>query len=454
MKADVIELIAVAYEKYKTIRATAKALGMSSTTVWRGVRLSQGKPTDYHSVKRVKEQDLGIPEDPGHGVRDRSNGKIRTIDSRSIKTLYGLLEAAEVDESWVCTRHKVNSWQALGKDGETHQLHQVTAHLERANDFWVAPITVENHIKRKPRKSEPAERVALIVPDTQHGFRSVENLRVPGLREWKPLHDRQAIDCVLRAAEKLGPDRLTHVVLLGDHLDLSPWSTRWATTPDSLQTTNAAMRELYAGLLRPLRELAPYAEIVMMMGNHEARIEDFLHARAPEASTLRPADTLDAKPSLDLETLLALDSLDIKLIAPYGRPYWLFDEIKIIHGNKARNRGGMTAAEYLKTATSSIIYGHIHRLEMAQARIQVPSGSRLVTAASPGCLASCEMGVVPARAGTAPDWQSGFGVVYQVDDSHSIQMIPIVDGVAVLEGQIIRGIDDLEAIREATGIPF
>ena len=447
MSGKLEKMIIDAYAKHKSVRKAAEELGISKSTVWRCLRRAQGLPVDYET-----KRDKLLTGDKA--VEDTTVGDRRALSGANIKTLEELLAAAEVDESWVCTRHKVNSWQALGKDGDIRQLHQVTAHLERANDFWVAPITVENHIKRKPRKSEPAERVALIVPDTQHGFRSIENLRAPGLREWKPLHDRQAIDCVLRAAEKLGPDRLTHVVLLGDHLDLSPWSTRWATTPDSLQTTNAAMRELYAGLLRPLRELAPYAEIVMMMGNHDSRIEDFLHARAPEAAGIKPADRLDSKPSLSLSTLLALDSLDISLIGPYGKPYWLFDSIKIIHGNKAKNRGGMTAAEYLKTATSSLIYGHIHRLELAQTRLQTPDGDRVVTAASPGCLASCEMGVVPGRAGSPPDWQTGFGVVYQVDDRHSIQMIPILDGVAVLEGEVIRGVNDLDAIREATGIPF
>ena len=117
------------------------------------------------------------------------------------------------------------------------------------------------------------------------------------------------------------------------------------------------MRELYAGLLRPLRELLPRAEMAYTIGNHEARIEDYLHNKAPEASTLRTADTIDGKPILTLSKLLALDSLDIDLVEPYGRPYWLFDQIKVVHGSIARGRGGATAAEYLKTATSSMIYG-------------------------------------------------------------------------------------------------
>ena len=435
--------ILAAYQLHGSIRKTAVALNMPNMTVWRAVnRASSGA-----SEKRD-------PTPSGDdSIVDQVEGRGRVIASRGVTSLQDLLSVAGVNDEWICTRHKVNTWQALGKDSEKIQLHQVTAHLTRANDFWVNPITVENPIKRTVKPAQSSQGLALLVPDTQHGYRAVEDLSKPGLRDWQPLHDRAAIDCVLQVAEHL-KDRITHVVFLGDHLDLAPWSTRWKTSPDLLMTTNAALRELYAGLLRPLRETLPSAEMVYVMGNHDARIEDFLAERAPEASTLMSADTVDNKPLLTIENLLALDSLDIELIAPYGRPYWLFDEIKIFHGNKAKNRGGATAAEYLKTATSSIIYGHIHRLELAQSRIETPGGHKVVTAASPGCLSRCELGVVPGRAGSPPDWQTGFGLVEKVDDWHSVNLYPILDGRCVVNGQVFHGDGGVEKIREATGIPF
>ena len=433
-----------AYEALGSVRKVSRDLNLPRMAVWRAVRRFQGLPTDKGPTKKI-------------GLQDETKGNKRTITSNNVQTLDQLLDAANVGDDWIVTRFKANAWQALGKDSEIMQLHQVTANLERANEFWVTPITTDKPIKRTPWKKERPSGCALIVPDTQHGFRVTEDMTKPGLRSWKPLHDRRAIDCVLKVAEQLA-DKITDVILLGDHLDLSPWSTRWPTTPDSLQTTNAAMRELYAGLLRPLRELLPHATIAYTIGNHENRIEDYLQNKAPEASTLRTADTVDGKPVLTLGSLLALDSLDIELIEPYNRPYWLFPEtanpIKVIHGNLARNRGGATAAEYLKTATSSMIYGHIHRLELAQARIQTADGDKLITVGSPGCLTDCSMGVVPAKTGTSPDWQTGIGLAYEVDDGHSIQMIPIIDGVAVVEGNVVRGVDDIDAIRKATGIPF
>ena len=435
-----------AYLRLGTVRAAAAALGLSRMTAWRAIQ----------RVKVAKsERALIMPsstQDPIH-LDDEIIGDSRTLTSTQIKTLDDLLDAAEIKDDWIVTKFKANAWQSLGKDSQVIQLHQVTAHLDRANDFWLTPIEVENPIRRKPWATAQPDGLALIVPDTQHGFRVVEDLTAPGMRRWVPMHDRKAIDCVLKICEML-KNRITHVVFLGDHLDLAPWSTRWPSTPDTKQTTNAAMRELYANLLRPIREMCPSAKAVYCLGNHEARIADFLAAKAPEASTLRTADSLEDKPVLSLQRLLALDSLDIELIEPYGKPYWLFDSIKVIHGSKAKNQGGATAAEYLRTATSSIIYGHIHRLEMAQKLLDTPDGQKLITAASPGCLTSLDQGIVPARAGAAPDWQTGVGLAYEVDDGHSISMIPIVDGVAVVEGHVIRGVDDIDAIRSATGIPF
>ena len=435
-----------AYKRLNSVRAAAKALGLSRMSAWRAIQ----------RVKVAKnERALIVPNSTPDAIEldDEIIGDTRKITSKNIKTLDDLLSAANVGEDWIVTRFKANTWQALAKDSEVIQLHQVTAHLERANDFWLTPITVEEPIRRKPWATGQPDGLALIVPDTQHGFRVVEDLTAPGMRRWVPMHDRKAIDCVLKICEML-KNRITHVVFLGDHLDLAPWSTRWPSTPDTKQTTNAAMRELYAGLLKPIREMCPSAECVYTIGNHESRIADFLAAKAPEASTLRTADSLEDDPVLSLKRLLALDSLDIELIEPYGKPYWLFDSIKVIHGSKAKNQGGATAAEYLRSATSSIIYGHIHRLEMAQKLLETPDGKKLITAASPGCLTSINQGVVPARAGSAPDWQTGVGLAYEVDDGHSITMIPIVDGVAVVEGNVIRGVDDIDAIREATGIPF
>lgn len=443
MKRPSDEQILTAYHIHGSIRKTAIALDMPNMTVWRAVNRAKNNATKTNTSVMSA----------GDGIVDEVEGSSRVLASRDVKSLNDLLSAAGVTDDWVCTKHKVNTWQALGKDSEKIQLHQVTAHLTRANDFWVSPITVENPIKRTARPAQSSQGLALLVPDTQHGYRAVEDLSKPGLRDWQPLHDRAAIDCVLQVAEHL-KDRITHVVFLGDHLDLAPWSTRWKTSPDLLMTTNAALRELYAGLLRPLRETLPSAEMVYVMGNHDARIEDFLAERAPEASTLMPADTVDNKPLLTIENLLALDSLDIQVIGPYGATYWLFDDIKIFHGNKAKNQGGATAAEYLKTATSSIIYGHIHRLELAQSRIDTPGGHKVITAASPGCLSRCELGVVPGRAGSPPDWQTGFGLVEKVDDWHSVNLYPILDGRCVMDGQVFHGDGSVEKIREATGIPF
>jgi predicted phosphodiesterase len=329
----------------------------------------------------------------------------------------------------------------------------VKAHLERAPSFFVQPVEPVEPMPRVPRERTSDVRCALIVPDIQAGFRRIEDNKSPGGYRWVPLHDRKAMNAVLQIAEAYS-HQIDTVVHLGDHLDLAPWSTRWTSDSSLKYTSNAALRELYAGFLVPLREILPHAHMVYMEGNHEKRIEDALASKLGEASTLRTADTLDGHSLLSIPSLLALDSIDVEYIAPYGKVWWLYDQIRISHGSVARRGGGNTAAEYLKRATSSAIWGHTHRLEMAQKRLTTPKGIEIITAASPGCLCRSEIGVVPGVLGNPPDWQQGVGLVYENNGKHSMHMIPIVDGVAIFNGEVFEGEDIPEEWAERTGLPF
>jgi len=155
---------------------------------------------------------------------------------------------------------------------------------------------------------------------------------------------------------------------------------------------------------------------------------------------------------MDVASLLALDSLDIEYIGrPYGRPLWLYDSIRIVHGFKVGGPG-KTASKYLADATSSIIWGHTHRLEVAMTRKETPDGPKFFQAGSPGCLCRTGFGVVPGRAGNSYDWQNGFMLVYEKDGRHQFVTYPIIDGRTFIDGCLIEGKDD-EARRQAlTGL--
>ena len=435
------EKIKKLYIELGSIRAVARELNLAASTV------------HYHLTKNT-----ALIEPPEEQPKPKARPKIdikhegdrATIVGKGIVNLDHLLEAADLDEDWVCTKHTLNTWQALGKDSEIHQMHQVKAYLERAPSFFVQGLDPMPNYKRKPLDVAPAIKTALIIPDSQHGFRRIENISQPGGYDWQPLHDRAACDVVLQAAELLEPDE---IILLGDMLDLAPWSTRWTADPSVRFTTNATLRELYAGFLRPLRAAAPHAHIRFMEGNHEKRITDAIISKLDEAHGLRSADTLDGSELLNIPSLLALDTLDIEYFAPYGKAFWLFDQIRIQHGTKARP-GGETASAYLRNATSSIIWGHVHRLEMAQKTIQTPDGPQIITASSPGCLCRTD-GAVPHAGGDYLDWQQGFGIVYEDEDGQtSQQLVPIQNGKAVLYGHTITGDGSAKHAMSRTGLPF
>ena len=437
------ETIRTLYMQLGSIRAVARELNLAPSTV------------HYHLSKTRSLIDP--PDEAPSEIKPRTKIDIKhegdraTIVGKGIINLDDLIAAADLDDSWLCTKHTLNSWQALGKDNATVQLHQVKAYLERAPSFFVQGLDPMPTYKRKPATLAPVNKTALIIPDSQHGFRRVENVASPGGYDWQPMHDRAACDVVLQAAELLQPQE---IILLGDMLDLGPWSTRWTSDPSMRFTTNATLRELYAAFLRPLRALCPEARIIYLEGNHEKRIQDAIIGKLDEAHGLRTADTLDGNEVLTVQNLLALHTLDIEYLAPYGAAYWLFDDIRIQHGAKARP-GGQTANAYLNGATSSRIFGHMHRFEMAQRKIQTPDGTKIITAATPGCLCRTD-GAVPHSGGDYLDWQQGFGIVYQDAETKqtSTHLIPITNGTAVIYGHTIKGDGTAEHAQKLTGLPF
>ena len=431
---DVVKL----YKELKTIRRVAEDLGIAASTV------------HYHLSKNSELVPPPQPKPRKRAKLDiRRDGDRIVVTAKGIKNLDDLIRAADLDDSWVCIKHTLNTWQALGKDSEVIQLHQVKAYFERAPRFFVEPLEPMRTYKREKATTKPAKRCALIIPDSQHGFRRIEDNSKAGGYRWEPLHDRAACDVVIQAADLLQPDE---IILLGDMVDGAAWSTRWQVSPDLRYTTNATMRELYAGLLVPLRLSCPTAKIVFMEGNHEKRVQDALTAKLCEGVGLRAADTLNGDELITIETLLALDSLDIEYFGPYGAAYWLYDKIRIQHGTKARP-AGETSSAYLRNAISSVIFGHVHRLELAQKKIQTPKGPEVITAMSPGCLCRTD-GAVPHAGGDFLDWQQGFGIVYESDGETSIQVVPINNGSAILHGHKITGDGSKATAMSRTGLPF
>lgn len=395
---------------------------------------------------------LELPRPTERGTVVENHGD--TIEARHTDTeinarimnVADLVEVANIDLTrWEIAAHKVNTWSTVtkGDDGTptVTRLWQVSASLRPRVipliplDWPPPPVFVVPSEIRAPDDT----RVAVVLPDMQIGFRWRD---LDTGRPWlEPYHDRAAIDAALQAIARIQPDT---VILIGDNLDFQALSTRWAFGDEARRTTATAIRE-YAWLLHRLREIAPTAEIVYMLGNHEARLTKFLDERAGElAGLVHP----DGRAALCLRSLLGLDALQIATHA-YPQPYWLWGRVEIEHGRAVRAGGGATAAAVLAKREHSVVYGHIHRAELAQRTVEGPTGRRQILAGSPGCLCRTD-GVVPGS--DRPDWQQGIGVLTLAPDGdEDLQLLRIQRGRLFLGGTAIQGRDYTEELVESTG---
>jgi len=417
-------------------------------TEWSGGYVTQ------HSARKIMKH-LNLPRGEQTGrvkalnrIDDSSATPLdREISSKgaSIQTLQQLLDAADVDEKeWCVTHWKANSWEQATKIRERLQkisLYQVKATLERRIEATYRPAEPAQKFVRIDHPARKSRlKHAVIVPDLQMGF------------AWKnryqyldPMHDRAAMAAVVNLIREIKPH---YVILLGDMLDLAPWSTRFPRKPEYKQTTQPVIDELH-WWLADIRSVAPGAEILYMAGNHEERMHKAMIEKLPEATYL--AKAFQDSPALSVRNLLRLDDLNIEYIGPYGEDWWLWDSVRITHGTKVRSGGGATAVAIAKTARWSEVYGHVHKVEMMQKTFHGPFGRNVITAMSPGCLCRVD-GSVPGVS-LSPDWQQGCGVATLDEDTEQVhmQVLPIYDGSLVWDGRVIEGQDPVEQIAFETG---
>ena len=422
------------YSEHRQYSRIEKILGLDKQAAMAFAAFLRGdspNPTDASNDEAVK-------------IEASEDETIVSAKSRTIRTLDELLAAADVDRKrWRVVKWVANKWDGQRQGGDPVELWQVKAWLERKPD-WISPVQPVRHVKRKLTSGTPSRGCALIMPDSQNGYRWRGNHD-----ELDPLHDRRAWDVAIQVAQRLKP---SVIVLLGDMLDLAPWSTKYPRGSNLSNTTQPALAELH-WWLGQLRMASPAARILYLEGNHEIRIAKALKALLREADGIRPVDDPDGPAALSVARLLALDALDIEYLGPYDSEHWLWGAIRVHHGEIARRRGGATVAEVVRDATHHEIIGHIHRLELACRTTHGPDGERMLWALSPGTIARVD-GIVPA-ASSRVDWQQGLAIVERTDDGLIVpSLLPIQGGRTVLHREIIEGRDRLDDLRGATGWAF
>jgi predicted phosphodiesterase len=351
-----------------------------------------------------------------------------TLSSRQVAARWG------VGKSFIA-KHRANGNRDLA----------ITSNVNVSEPLWNpvqnARPTVVNPTISKPLKNN-GWKTAVILPDPQIGFRLYDDGTLD------PFHDQKAMNVALQIVnyeqEQNGVDQ---VVNLGDFLDL-PSQGRFAQEATFANTTQLAIDAGHLFLARQ-RASAPNAEIVLVEGNHDRRLQNFVEVNALAAFGLKRAQAPDSLPVMSLPFLLRLDELNVTYIDSYpAGKHWVTDNLRAIHGNKVRSNGSTAAAYTNDMPHISTVFGHTHRLEIQSKTTWDRVGKIRSMAISPGCLCRVD-GAVPSVHGAIgidgrpaqefENWQQGVAVIkYKDSGEFFVDLVQIDDGRTVYQGQEFR----------------
>jgi len=150
---------------------------------------------------------------------------------------------------------------------------------------------------------------------------------------------------------------------------------------------------------------------------------------------------------LSVPFLVRMDDYGITYKPGYpAADYWLNEKLRVIHGDRVKSNGS-TAHVYLNQEKTSVIYGHIHRIETAYKTREDYDGPRTIMAASPGCLARIDGAIPSTKGGVDLDgrpltrhenWQQGLGIVTYEKKGQAkftYECVPIYGGWAMRNGK-------------------
>jgi predicted phosphodiesterase len=229
-----------------------------------------------------------------------------------------------------------------------------------------------------------------------------------------PFQDNKALDIAKKFMKWYEPDI---IFLIGDMLDFYTLSS-FDKDPRRIGQLQDEI-DMGVEFLTELREEHPSAEIVYIEGNHEQRLQRYLH-RHPEISFLK---------AIQFTELLNFDELKIQFFE-YKDPILYTDNFIVEHGHIAKKHAGATAKAMLMERNLNGISGHTHR--MAQVSWSCPTGMRTWT--ENGCLCNLH----PEYISGTPDWQHGFsiGEYYQEVDKMEVTPILVKDYRVVFRGRV------------------
>lgn len=236
------------------------------------------------------------------------------------------------------------------------------------------------------------------------------------------------------------------IVNLGDTLDFPEWGTYEQEAAFSF-TTQPTIDRAHRWLVEQQAAAGPQLEHHQLIeGNHDRRLEKAIRRNAMAAFGLRRANEPDSWPVMSVPNLLRLDELAVEYVGGYPAGIaWVNDNLACIHGHKVRSAGS-TAAAVIDDERVSVIFGHVHRIELQHKTRRTRAGAKQSFAATPGCLSRIDGAVPSVKSSTDPlgrplmsweNWQQGLAVVeYEPGDGRfHLEIVPIIDGTARYRGK-------------------
>lgn len=323
----------------------------------------------------------------------------------------------------VAIRHAIGPDKNGVPTGKTTTTIQLSPKWDTGPE-WPLITTAPRPAKQRQKSNTKSSNkggweTAVIVPDIQFGFYKTGAAHDAQL---VAIHDDAALSVALQVISDVNPDQ---VIMVGDNLDFAEFG-KYLTAPTFKQMIQPAL-DRAAEFLQDLRAAAPKAKIVWIQGNHEKRLPSYIQLNAEAAFGLtrginpKNNELRDKWPVLSLPVLLWMDELGIEYLSGYPEAaYYVNSNLRIVHGDKVVSNGS-TTNKYLNTNSVSVIYGHIHRNELAYQTRETDQGPRTIMAASPGCLCRIDGAVPSVKSGLnehgvpilqgAENWQQGLGVV-------------------------------------------
>ena len=308
---------------------------------------------------------------------------------------------------------------AYGVDMFSNRMSAVPKHSKAlaGGPLWPVIQQAQRVVITTPATVRPVRehKLAIKCADTQIGFR-----RLPD-GTMDPFHDTDAMALFIEVCRTYQPDKIT---VLGDFLDLASQG-RFAQEASFAQTTQPSIDAGHV-FLASLRAACPDADIIVIEGNHDLRMQHFIESNALAAFGLKRAGMPESWPVMSLPFLLRLDELNIRYVDAYpAATDWDNDLTRNIHGTKANSKGS-TMAQYVHQLPHVNTWaGHTHRCEIVYRTVLGPRGEPIESyAANPGVLCRTDgavpsvngaIGVSGVAAAVVEDWQQGFGMLYYTD---------------------------------------